>query len=150
MINVLLLVIALVLTPITVPGLLATVIESTRKRSLSGFLSYLSQSAGALALALDMLGNVMCKDLFDWLFVGRGGYSHGKPGKTVSRVLGINKGRGTLAKPGISLAWLLNLIDPGHVERAAGLPYEPGLSLWVRLVNWFIHIKHIIRLLIPF
>lgn len=82
-------------------------------------LDYLSQSALSLALSIDLMGNVWCKDVFNPAFRKPGGYSFGRYNETISSVLGKNKALGTLTDFGRLVANLLNFIDPNHVERAA-------------------------------
>lgn len=104
-------------------GILTTLIRSLVRWKRVSFFAYLAQSAQSLALSIDLMGNVVCRDLLE-LTMTRNylNYPFGNYLETISRVLGINKHLGTLTRLGTGLAWLLNLIDPGHVERAAGLP----------------------------
>lgn len=80
-------------------------------------LQYLSHAAGVLAIAVDCLGNVVCRDLFNLTLINAKGYQFGEVGETISYVLGKNKQDGTLTRTGVLLADILNYIDPYHVER---------------------------------
>lgn len=125
-VNFILLPVALLLAAVCFPvGILFTLIQCIRERSADKALRYLSHTSGQLAVSIDLLGNVVCKDLFNALFIVSGGYGFGVVGETVSSALGKNKHRGTLTKTGRLLTDLLNILDPNHVERAAGLPFKP-------------------------
>lgn len=70
------------------------------------------------AIAIDQLGNVWCKHLFNDLMCHSDGHRFGDPNETVSHVLGKNKALNKLYPIGKALAWLLNKIDENHVEKA--------------------------------
>ena len=72
-----------------------------------------------LAIGIDMLGNVICKDLFNDTLRKKGGYEFGNMNETVSKVLGMNKKTNTLTFLGKALANFLNFIDKNHVENAS-------------------------------
>jgi len=72
----------------------------------------------AIAYAIDQLGNVVCKFLFDDAMIKKEGYKFGDPDKTISYVLGINKEQNTLTGFGHLLVAILHCIDPYHVEKA--------------------------------
>lgn len=72
----------------------------------------------AIAYAIDQLGNVVCKFLFNDLMIEKDGTKFGNPDKTISYVLGINKEKDTLSAFGLLICAILHLIDPYHVEKA--------------------------------
>jgi hypothetical protein len=83
-------------------------------------LSYLNDFFLVLAISIDQLGNVVCKDLFnDTLIKKDCPHKFGNPDETVSRVLGLAKRSGHLTKIGKFFANALNKIDKNHVENAS-------------------------------
>ena len=117
--NFLLLIAALLLSVVLVPlGLLCTLCFCVFRLSPYQALDYLNRLAGSLALSIDLLGNVICGDLFNTYLRKTGGYSFGRYNQTISAVLGHNKALGTLTDLGRVLANLLNFIDEEHVENA--------------------------------
>lgn len=69
-----------------------------------------------LAISLDQYGNGLCQYFFSYIFVKKEGYRFGNIDETISSVLGKNKKLGTLTFLGKGLAYVLDLIDPNHVE----------------------------------
>lgn len=117
--NFLLLVVALALGVVLIPlGVVFTVIQAVRQRSWRKIVGYLDHSAGALALAIDHFGNTLCRDLFNALFLKRGGYGFGNIRETISSALGKNALGDKLTLAGWALVWLLDWIDPNHVMKA--------------------------------
>ena len=117
--NFLLLLIALLLGVMLIPcGIMYTVYKAIRKRSWRKILGYLDSSAGSLALAIDHLGNVVCRDLFDDIFHTLDGYPFGNIKETISAVLGRNYLWDTLTVPGEVLVDILDAIDKDHVIKA--------------------------------
>ncbi|GAB4001451.1 hypothetical protein GCM10028807_57620 [Spirosoma daeguense] len=123
LINFLLLPTGLALLVVLLPfALLLKVLYSLRFRNIKDFLAYHSDNALQLTLVVDLLGNVVGSDLFNWLLIkGPKRHSFGRYSETISRVLGKNKASGSLTDTGRGLANLINWIDPtpNHVERAA-------------------------------
>lgn len=71
-----------------------------------------------LAITIDQLGNVLCATLFNNILIKINGYKFGSRLLTVSYVLGMNKRKNTLTWLGKALVFLLDVIDPNHVEKA--------------------------------
>ena len=71
-----------------------------------------------LAVSKDQYGNVIGKYLFNSIMIKKGGHSAGLPDETISSVIGKNKATNTLTFLGKGIAWILNLIEPNHVELA--------------------------------
>jgi hypothetical protein len=69
-----------------------------------------------LAVSLDQYGNGLCQYLFSYIFVKKRGYRFGNIDETISSVLGKNKKMSTLTSLGKGLAYVLDLLDPNHVE----------------------------------
>lgn len=105
---------------LAIPGIAATLLVSVVRWPASGGpVVYLSRAAGTIAISIDVMGNVMYKDLLEVLFLKHSNpHPFGKVGETISYVLGKNKQLGTLSRTGRLLADLLNRIDPEHVEKA--------------------------------
>ena len=76
--------------------------------------------ARAMAYVIDVMGNVVCQDLFNHLFLTKESKClFGNPDMSISACLGYNKRKGTLTKRGHSLERFLHWIDPNHVEKSA-------------------------------
>ena len=117
--NLILLLTALVLSALLLPlGIVFTLVKALCTWNWRKIGGYLANSAGALALAIDHLGNTVCRDLFNSLFLKRGGYGFGNIRETISSALGKNHRQRTLTQAGQWLVWILDVIDPDHVEKA--------------------------------
>lgn len=117
--NLILLLTALLLGLVLIPlGVVFTLGKALLTWNWRKALGYLDNSAGALALAIDHFGNTVCRDLFNGLFLKSGGYGFGNIRETISSALGKNARRGTLTHAGKLLVWILDVIDPDHVEKA--------------------------------
>lgn len=68
----------------------------------------------SIAHTIDILGNVVCADLFNIVLIKHGGYRFGARTETISSVLGKNKIMGMLSRSGTILANLLDAIDTNH------------------------------------
>ena len=68
----------------------------------------------AIAHTIDILGNIVCGDLFNITLIKHGGYRFGVKTETISSVLGKNKLTNTLTRTGLLLASLLDSIDKNH------------------------------------
>ena len=113
--KVLLLIVAIVLATILFPlGFLFTIGRAAWQGSLSKMVGYLLATSYALAIAIDHFGNVFCRDMFNSLVIGRGGYAFGNIRETISSAMGKNQQRGTLTWAGVGLAWILDTIDKDH------------------------------------
>lgn len=71
-----------------------------------------------IAVSLDQFGNTICKFLFDFLFMKKGGYRFGNPDETISSVLGKNYVNKTCTIFGKFFCWLLGKLDKNHVEKS--------------------------------
>lgn len=91
-----------------------TVIKLLVKRDIKGLSNYFY----SCALTLDMSGNIIGQHLFNDWWIKPHGYRFGETGVTISKVLAINKKKGTWYKFGAGLGWLLNKIDKGHLEKS--------------------------------
>lgn len=68
----------------------------------------------SIAHTVDILGNIVCADLFNIVLIKHGGYRFGARTETISSVLGKNKLTNTLTRTGILLANLLDFVDKNH------------------------------------
>lgn len=71
-----------------------------------------------VAIAVDQMGNVVMNEFFNDIIIKKSGHRFGNEDETISSVLGKNKSMGTLTLIGKGLAWVLNKLDPGHVEKS--------------------------------
>ncbi len=70
------------------------------------------------ATAVDQVGNVFMQEIFNDILIKKNGHKFGDDNETLSSVLGKNKQKCTLNFLGKMVAWILNKIDPNHVEKA--------------------------------
>jgi 8-oxo-dGTP diphosphatase len=71
-----------------------------------------------MAYSIDQFGNVSCQYLFNDILIKKSGHKFGNHNETISSVLGRNKKTKTLSVFGKFIVFLLNTIDPFHVEKA--------------------------------
>ena len=74
------------------------------------------------AVELDIVGNVLGGPLFNLILLNpfkKDKILFGQKGMTISKCLGLNKQAKTLSWLGYFIAWVLNVIDKDHVEKAA-------------------------------
>jgi hypothetical protein len=94
------------------------------RRQWKGIAKYFNRLAKMVAVLIDITANVAFFPLWNKILIrdtfGADKYNFGKI-ETLSKVLGINKQRGTLTKAGWIVADFLNFLDENHVEKAAGL-----------------------------
>ena len=73
-----------------------------------------------IAIGMNRIGNVVCADLFNDILIHKDSeHKFGDLKETISRVLGLNKRKGTLTKLGTSVANVLNWLHKDHVEKAS-------------------------------
>lgn len=72
----------------------------------------------AIAIMIDILGNVLAQDLFDDILIKKEGYKFGNNKETISKVLGMNEIKGTLKPVGQWLVNVLNRIEENHCINA--------------------------------
>jgi len=87
--------------------------------SLHNFKS-IAKYFGSIAFSLDQLGNTMGAPIMnDVLLKSNPAKLYGNPDETISHVTGVNYLAGKCTWAGRKLAWLLDCIEPNHVENAA-------------------------------
>ena len=111
----LLFIISIVLTIITVPlGIAYTVIKLVSKFKFGVLFRVSNGYFFKVALAIDQLGNVAMRDLFNDILILKSGYKFGNEDETISSVLGKNERTQTLTGLGRAIVSFLNFIDPNH------------------------------------
>ena len=123
MIPILLMIVALLLFAVFAPfGVLVTIILIFIKDSRERFPRF-SDYPYSIAHTIDILGNIICGELFNMVLIKHGGYSFGVRTETISSVLGKNKRANTLTKMGKLIAKLLDAIDANHcIKSIQNLP----------------------------
>jgi len=72
------------------------------------------------AIGMNRTGNVVCAVLFNDILIKKDSeHKFGDIKETISRVLGLNKRKGTLTKLGMTVANILNKLHKDHVELAS-------------------------------
>ena len=66
------------------------------------------------AMSIDRFANVNAAELFNDIFIKKGGYKFGHPDETISSVIGKNQRDKTLTRIGRFLRYILNKIEPNH------------------------------------
>tara|TARA_Y100000296_G_C5010600_1_gene174895 strand:- start:236 stop:613 length:378 start_codon:yes stop_codon:yes gene_type:complete len=111
MIELLLLIIAITLLYILLPVVAIYVIIKTifkeRPRTLKVWFY-------RTAMSIDRFANVNAAELFNDIFIKKGGYKFGHPDETISSVIGKNQRDKTLTRFGRFLRRILDKIEPNH------------------------------------
>ena len=66
------------------------------------------------AMSIDRFANVNAAELFNDIFIKKGGYKFGHPDETISSVIGKNQQNKTLTRVGRTLRYILDKIEPNH------------------------------------
>ena len=116
MVGFLVFIVALILSGILLPiGFIWGVGEAFWKRGFKSGFNRISDYFFDMALSIDQLGNVTCKELFnDTLILNRSKNRFGNPDETISSVLGKNKRDNTLTRTGKILDYVLDKLDKNH------------------------------------
>ena len=77
----------------------------------------------SIAYAIDMLGNVICADLFNLTLIKIGGYQFGQHRETISSAIGKNLKANKLTLAGLALNWFLNQFEKDHALKS--IQYNP-------------------------
>ncbi len=116
---------AVILGSVLLPiGFVYSFLESFWNRGVKASLKRVNRYFYLVAVSIDQLGNVVCKELFnDMLITPNSQNLFGDPDETISSVLGKNKLAGTLTKTGKMLDAILGFLDTNHsinsIERTA-------------------------------
>lgn len=111
--GILLFIIALILTVLLCPiGIIYSLLKM--------FLGFFSKLFMLVAIGMNRIGNVVCADLFNDILIHKDSeHKFGDLKETISRVLGLNKRKGTLTSLGKFVANTLNKLHKEHVEKAS-------------------------------
>jgi hypothetical protein len=110
----LLLLTAIVLFVLLAPfGIVTAIVLLFVKDSREQFSKFSDYPYG-IAHTIDILGNIICGDLFNVTLIKHGGYRFGVRTETISSVLGKNKRSNKLTKTGNLIANILDAIDSNH------------------------------------
>lgn len=96
------------------PAIIVTLAISFFKRKVGNGFENVSAYLRTVAVSVDQLGNVVCKDLLDLTLIKKQGYRFGNPDETISGVLGKNQNLKTLTAIGRVLNYVLSLIEKDH------------------------------------
>lgn len=111
----LLFILSVILRTVMYPlAFVASVVNGFRKNSFRVAMDKLNQQALDIAISNDINGNVICDDLFNYIWIKSDGYQFGNRKETISSVLGKNQLAHSLSWFGWLIAGLLDLIDKGH------------------------------------
>lgn len=117
--GVLLTLVATVLTFIIgIPGMVYSAFRLMKKANVKTWWRALNHDLHEYAKALDRAGNVLCRIPLDQTCRKKMGYPFGSGLETVSFALAMNEKSGTLTRFGRFVVHVLELLDPGHMEKA--------------------------------
>ena len=117
-INILLMIASILLAILMFPiGIIVTIMLLFFKDPREYFINTSDYPFG-IAYGIDMLGNIVCGDLFNLLLIKKGGYQFGKLKDTVSYAVGRNILINKLTIIGILLNYFLNLFEKDHALKA--------------------------------
>lgn len=112
--NIILFIIAVVLSPLLLIGIMYGLWSLLWKRRFADAWYMVGDYFYRAAVSIDQLGNTMCCELFNRTLIKEGGYSFGNVDETISSVLGKNKQMNKLSRVGKLLDGLLHIIDENH------------------------------------
>lgn len=81
-------------------------------------MTYLTKIWYICAEAIDLIGNVVCRDLFRIVLIKKAWYRFGVRKETISSVLGKNERSWTLKRPWKILVTILDLIEKDHCKKS--------------------------------
>jgi len=112
-VGILLFIIAIILSTILFPiGILYSILKM--------LIVFFARILLLVAIGMNRIGNVVCADLFNDILIKKDSeHKFGDLKETISRVLGLNKRKGTLTKLGMAVANILNKLHKDHVELAS-------------------------------
>lgn len=88
-----------------------------------------------LALSIDQFGNVACAVPFGYLLIKKFGIPFGDEDDTISYILALNRDRGTLTTLGKWLAYILDVLDTDHLDKAIELKIEKDRLAYERYLK---------------
>ena len=120
LIKILLFIVALILSPLLIIGIVWSIIKLAIGMRFKGWWNRVGDYFFVSAKAIDQLGNVMCRDMFNSLLIKDDTQPFGDEDETISSLLGKNYISNNLTNTGKTLSWILNKLDPNHVQDAIG------------------------------
>lgn len=100
-------------------GIIWAIVTSIRWQKGKALLAYVSNCFFSIAFSLDKLGNVVLAPFMNrWFILPNSKYKFGSIKHTISLVLAYNNRENTLLYLGSLLVKLLEIIDPGHMEKS--------------------------------
>ena len=120
LIKILLFIVALILSPLLIVGIVWSMIKLAIGMRLKDWWDRVGDYFFIAAKSIDQLGNAMCRDMFNSLLIKDDTEPFGDEDETISSVLGKNYVKNNLTTVGKALAWILNKLDPNHVQDAIG------------------------------
>lgn len=113
-----LMILAILLSSTLIIGALSAVVISIVRYKGVSFLRFWADLFLSIAIAIDIVGNVVLGPLFNVWFIKRSGYKYGNPLDTISIATAVNYKRGTLIRPGQRFMFFIEFFDPGHTEKS--------------------------------
>ena len=83
-----------------------------------GFFKFKSRYFFEGSIDIDRFGNRNFRTLWNITLRKKNGYMFGDERETISSVLGKNERDKTLTKTGLSLCWILNVLDKNHCKNS--------------------------------
>lgn len=125
-ISIVLLVVAVILSVILLPVwiiytlwmIIDRIIFPTTNNALQKSVGYLANTIRGVAVGIDQIWNVVCRDLFNKILITDGWYKFWKPQETISSVLWHNQITGTLTHTWKRLVKLLDKIEKDHCKKS--------------------------------
>ena len=115
--GILLMTIARLLSVILFPiGFLYATIKLWLKVDFKTWWTRINMYCMQAAISIDQNGNTIMQEFFNDILIKKDGYLFGNPDETISSCLGKNKEKNTLTFLGKCISWLLDKIQPSHVE----------------------------------
>lgn len=118
-VNVVLFIVAvLLLATVGAFGVMYTFLHSILKVHKSTILHYWGDLLYQINVGIDQIGNVLlARFLNDFAIRDYTVYPFGKVNMTISHVLSVNEANGNLKKLGRFIVYVLEYIDPGHMQK---------------------------------
>jgi hypothetical protein len=132
--SLILFIVALVLAGVAFPfGILFVLYRTLFHFTKSTPIGYLSYVGFSLAVAIDVVGNVICGPLFNFILLKKVNGSNiyfGNISHTVSLIIGLNYRMCQLSKIGMLLYKVIEKLDPGHFENCIKDYQDPTIRTY--------------------
>lgn len=125
-ISIILLLVAVILSVILLPVwiiytlwmIIDRIIFPTTNNAFQKSVWYLASMIRGVAVGIDQIWNVVCRDLFNRILITQWWYKFWKPQETISSVLGHNQITWTLTDTWKRLVKILNKIEKDHCKKS--------------------------------